>query len=89
MLLLDHAMQQRVKGVDSCMEKLFNQLRRHKLKKRSHFDLKVESMTELKFDTGFRVHGEYLSQFDSNIRQILGIPCGILVPSLTQLFRSK
>ena len=42
-------------------------------------------MTELKFHKGFRVFGEYLSQIDSNIPHVLGIPCRILVPSLTQL----
>ena len=40
---------------------------------------------ELKFDSGFPVIGEYLSQFDSNILQLLGIPGRILVPSVTQL----
>ena len=66
--------------------------------------LKVESLTELKFDPRFQVIGEYLSkidsilryywhsisiQFDSNILQLLGIPGRLFVPALTQLFRSK
>ena len=63
----------------------------------------VESLPELKFDSGFKVIGEYLSQidpilrvkcidssqFESNILQLHGILGRILVPSVTQLFRSK
>ena len=59
----------------------------------------------IEFDTGFWVIGEYLSQFDSqyrvnltlniesifdsNILQLIGIPDRILVPPVTQFFRSK
>ena len=76
---------------------------------------KVESLAEVKFDPGFRVIGEYLSQiesilgikliidivnqidienqidnqFNSNILQLLEIPGRILVPPVTQLYRSK
>ena len=63
---------------------------------------KVESLAELKFDPGFRVIVEYLSpinsvkfwheiesHLDSNILQLLGIPGRILVPPMTQLFRSN
>ena len=64
----------------------------------------VKSLSELKFDPGFRVIGEYMSQidsilrvnfeiessqFDSNILQLLGILGRILVPTVTQLFRLK
>ena len=41
------------------------------MKKFSHFDLKSESQAELKFDPGFQVIGEYLSQFDSLLRDNL------------------
>ena len=75
--------------------------------------LEVKSLAELKFDPGFWVIGEYLSQidlimkvkfknllnlenlllissqFDSNIIQLLWIPGWIIVPRVTQLFRSK
>ena len=44
---------------------------------------------ELKFDQEFRVIGEYLSQIDLNILQLLGIPGQILVPPVTQIFRLK
>ena len=64
------------------------------------FTQKVESLAELKFDPGFWVIIEYLSQIDSilrvkltiwhsNILQLLGIPVRILVPPVTQLFKSK
>ena len=36
--------------------------------KLSHCDLKDESLVELKFDKGFRVIGEYLSQIHSQYR---------------------
>ena len=42
--------------------------RTHWKKKLSHYDLKVDSLVELKFDPGFRVIGEYLSQKDSILR---------------------
>ena len=41
----------------------------HWKKKLSHFDLKIESLAELKFDLGFGVIGEYLSQIDSILSQ--------------------
>ena len=65
---------------------------------------KVESLAELKFNQGFRVNLTWVkltilrvnlnwlsisSQFDSNIQQLLGIPGRILVPPVTQLYRSK
>ena len=55
---------------------------------------KIESLVELKFDPGFRVVGGYLSQTDSILRvkltQIFSNYSGrILVPQVTQLFRSK
>ena len=75
----------------------------HWIKKGSHFDLKswVTGGTEIR--PGFRVIGEYLSQiesqffnwllissqFDSNILKLLRISGQILVPPVTQLFRSK
>ena len=36
--------------------------------KKSHFDIKVESLAELKFDPAKWVTGEYLSQIDSTLR---------------------
>ena len=42
-------------------------------KKWSHFDLKVESLAELKFDPGFRVIGEYLSRIESILRVNLSL----------------
>ena len=46
-------------------------------------------MAQLKFEPEFRVVGEYLGQFDSNILQLLlGIQDLILVPPVTKLFRS-
>ena len=75
-----------------------------KEKMESFWPKKVESPVELKFDPGFRVIGEYLSQIDSsqffnwlsissqfdlNILQLLGIPSRILLPPVTQFFRSK
>ena len=41
-------------------------------------------MVKLKFDPGFRVIREYLSQIDSNILQLLGIPGQILLNFLGQ-----
>ena len=38
-------------------------------KKWSHFTYKVESLEELKLDTGFRLIGEHLSQIDSILSQ--------------------
>ena len=54
---------------------------------------KVGSLADLKFDPGFRVIGEYLSQIDSqypaNLTQMFSNYWEILVPPVTQLFRSK
>ena len=70
----------------------------HHWKKWSHFDLKSWVTGGTKIDTRFRVIEEYLSQIDSILRvkltiwlsiQLLGIPGRILVPPVTQLFRSK
>ena len=48
-------------------------------KKRSHFAQK----------SWVRVIGEYLSQFDSNFLQLLGIPGRIFGQTVAQLFRSN
>ena len=53
--------------------------------KLSHFDLKSWVLTELKFYQWPSIS----SQFDSNILQLLEIQGRILVPPVTQLFRSK
>ena len=73
---------------------------RHWKEKWSHFDLKSESLEELKFDPGleniwlkltryWESKLDIESKFDSNILQLLGIPGQILVPPVTQLFSSK
>ena len=41
--------------------------REHWKKKWSHFDLKIESLAQLKFDPRFRVIGEYLNQIIVNL----------------------
>ena len=52
--------------------------------------LKVELLAELKFEPGFRCNWRIIvSQIDSNILKLIGIPGRILVPPVTQLFRSK
>ena len=40
----------------------------HREKKLSHFDIKIESLAELKFDPAKWLTGEYLSQIDSTLR---------------------
>ena len=69
----------------------------HWKKKWSHFDLKswVTGVTKIRpgIPSNWRIYElnwlEISSQFDSNILQLLGIPGRILVPQVTQLFRSK
>ena len=69
-----------------------SQLQRWK-NKWGHFDLKVESLAELKFDPEFRVIWEYLSQIHSilkvNSKIYFSNPGSNFSSVVTQLFRSK
>ena len=55
----------------------------------SHFDLKSGVTGRTNIGPGIPSNWFISSQFDSNILQLLGIPGPILVPTVTQLFRSK
>ena len=62
----------------------------HTLKEKwSRFDLKSRVTGGTKIQPGIPWIGENLSQIESNILQLLCIPGWILVPPVTQLFRSK
>ena len=66
----------------------------HWKKKWSHFDLKVESLAELKFDPGFqssnwRIFESNWFDIESQINNLTLSTESILVPPMTQLFRSK
>ena len=61
----------------------------HSEREMESFWPKKLSRWRLKFDPGLRVIREYLSQIDSTILQLLGIPGRILIPPVTRLFRSK
>ena len=56
-----------------------------------HFDsiLRVNFQIDVIFENQFQIDPQISSQFGLNILQLLGIPGRILVPTMTQLFRSS